>query len=112
MLFLVRVCTNFCFQVWPESKVIFPDFFKTSVHDLWKRLIVKHHKQISFDALWIVSLIILTRLMVKLTQGAFLSSHILNPAFQAGLLRKKKKPGPSCSKLTTSLVNVSLKFQT
>ena len=37
--------------------MVFPDFFKTSVQDLWQRLIVKHHKQITFDALWIVSLL-------------------------------------------------------
>ena len=50
------LCFFFCFffQVWPVGKVVFPDFFKDSVHELWKRLIVKHHKTLPFDALWIV----------------------------------------------------------
>ena len=43
-------------------------------------------------------------------------NELLTPARRHSSFPKQKsgykKPGPSCSKLTTSLVNVSLKFQT
>ncbi|XP_076463033.1 putative maltase-glucoamylase 2 [Babylonia areolata] len=39
--------------VWPKGKVVFPDFFKSEARKVWKDLIVKHHKNLTFDGLWI-----------------------------------------------------------
>ncbi|XP_052774040.1 sucrase-isomaltase, intestinal-like isoform X2 [Mya arenaria] len=40
--------------VWPNGKVVFPDFFKNSTHQMWEELIVKHHNtKLTFDGLWI-----------------------------------------------------------
>lgn len=40
-------------KVWPEGKVIFPDFFKNATERVWEELIRSHHSNISFDGLWI-----------------------------------------------------------
>ncbi|GFQ82400.1 lysosomal alpha-glucosidase [Trichonephila clavata] len=42
-------------KVWPESEVAFPDFFKESTRTWWKDTIMKYHKKLPFDGLWIVS---------------------------------------------------------
>ena len=42
-------------QVWPQGKVVFPDYFKNATQQVWKELIVKHRKKLVFDAIWIVS---------------------------------------------------------
>ncbi|XP_076463036.1 putative maltase-glucoamylase 2 [Babylonia areolata] len=39
--------------VWPKGKVVFPDYFKEETRKVWKDLIVKHHKNLTFDGLWI-----------------------------------------------------------
>nr|XP_022314501.1 maltase-glucoamylase, intestinal-like [Crassostrea virginica] len=39
--------------VWPEGKVIFPDFFKNSTNDVWEDLIRTHYTNLTFDGLWI-----------------------------------------------------------
>ncbi|KAK3096704.1 hypothetical protein FSP39_002561 [Pinctada imbricata] len=39
--------------VWPQGKVVFPDFFLNGTNEVWKSLIKNHHKNISFDGLWI-----------------------------------------------------------
>lgn len=39
--------------VWPNGKVVFPDFFKTKTQDVWKSLIANHSLKIPFDGLWI-----------------------------------------------------------
>ena len=44
--------------------------------------------------------------------GSVLLSHSGNVVTRIGLLTHTCSPGPGCSKLMTSLVNVSLKFQT
>ena len=43
---------------------MFPDFFKNSTHEMWKELIVEHHKTLPFDGLWIVS-VTFTRLQFR-----------------------------------------------
>ncbi|KAK7100862.1 hypothetical protein V1264_023730 [Littorina saxatilis] len=40
--------------VWPKGKVVFPDYFKSVTHQVWKDLIVKHHQnKTRFDGIWI-----------------------------------------------------------
>ncbi|XP_012944618.1 maltase-glucoamylase, intestinal [Aplysia californica] len=39
--------------VWPQGPVVFPDFLKKEVNDIWAELIVDHSKQLTFDGLWI-----------------------------------------------------------
>ncbi|XP_041359340.1 maltase-glucoamylase, intestinal-like [Gigantopelta aegis] len=39
--------------VWPNGKVVFPDFFKNSTRQVWQDLIVKQHSTLVFDGLWI-----------------------------------------------------------
>lgn len=39
--------------VWPNDKVVFPDFFKSQTAAVWKNLTVTHHNEIPFDGLWI-----------------------------------------------------------
>ncbi|KAJ8305351.1 hypothetical protein KUTeg_015896 [Tegillarca granosa] len=39
--------------VWPNGKVVFPDFFKNETKELWKKLIVKHRKELIVDGMWI-----------------------------------------------------------
>ncbi|XP_063403845.1 maltase-glucoamylase-like [Mytilus trossulus] len=45
--------TNMLGYVWPKGKVVFPDFLNNKTHEYWKQLIINHHKNISFDGLWI-----------------------------------------------------------
>ncbi len=46
-------------QVWPQGKVVFPDFFLNATQELWSELIVNHYNNetdgVTFDGLWIVS---------------------------------------------------------
>ena len=46
---------HFSFKVWPKGKVVFPDFLKNETCEWWKEEIIDHHKVLSFDGLWIVS---------------------------------------------------------
>ncbi|ESP05177.1 hypothetical protein LOTGIDRAFT_102400, partial [Lottia gigantea] len=39
--------------VWPQGKVVFPDYFKTETSKLWKKWIKDYHKKLVFDGLWI-----------------------------------------------------------
>ncbi|XP_064624521.1 maltase-glucoamylase-like [Lineus longissimus] len=39
--------------VWPQGKVVFPDYLKENTSIYWKELIVEHRKNLSFDGLWI-----------------------------------------------------------
>ncbi|XP_061182189.1 maltase-glucoamylase-like [Saccostrea echinata] len=39
--------------VWPEGKVIFPDFFKNETQRVWEELVKNHHNNLTFDGLWI-----------------------------------------------------------
>ncbi|XP_070183432.1 maltase-glucoamylase-like [Littorina saxatilis] len=40
-------------KVWPDPKVVFPDFFKNVTRQTWKDLIVSHRSKLVFDGLWI-----------------------------------------------------------
>nr|KAG5714023.1 hypothetical protein BaRGS_020351 [Batillaria attramentaria] len=40
-------------NVWPDPKVVFPDFFKNVSREAWKELIIKFRSQLIFDGLWI-----------------------------------------------------------
>ncbi|OWF38082.1 sucrase-isomaltase, intestinal-like [Mizuhopecten yessoensis] len=45
--------TDMLGYVWPQGKVVFPDFLNPATRDYWRDLIVNHHKNLSFDGLWI-----------------------------------------------------------
>ena len=42
-------------KVWPNGPAAFPDFFKNATVSWWKEQIKNLHKDLKFDALWIVS---------------------------------------------------------
>lgn len=44
---------NILGYVWPYGKATFPDYFYPPAKDWWKKQILKYHRQIPFDALWI-----------------------------------------------------------
>ncbi|XP_013421015.1 sucrase-isomaltase, intestinal [Lingula anatina] len=44
---------NMLGYVWPRGKVVFPDFLNPNSSAYWQKLIVDHHKNVSFDGLWI-----------------------------------------------------------
>ncbi|CAF3950314.1 unnamed protein product, partial [Rotaria sp. Silwood2] len=44
---------NMLGYVWPYGKTVFPDYFYPPTKDWWKNQIIKYHKKIKFDALWI-----------------------------------------------------------
>uniref|UniRef100_A0A0B7B0J4 Glycoside hydrolase family 31 TIM barrel domain-containing protein n=1 Tax=Arion vulgaris TaxID=1028688 RepID=A0A0B7B0J4_9EUPU len=39
--------------VWPQGKTVFADFMKTTVKQVWKKLIVDYRNNLTFDGLWI-----------------------------------------------------------
>ncbi|CAL1536418.1 unnamed protein product [Lymnaea stagnalis] len=39
--------------VWPQGKTVFPDFFKNTTKDVWKKLIVEYRNNLTFDGIWI-----------------------------------------------------------
>ena len=39
--------------VWPQGKVVFPDFFKNSTAEVWATLIADYRNVLKFDGLWI-----------------------------------------------------------
>lgn len=45
--------TDMLGYVWPQGKAVFPDFLNPVTRDYWRDLIVDHHKNITFDGLWI-----------------------------------------------------------
>lgn len=42
------------FQVWPDNKTAFPDFFRQSTWNQWGYWIEVQSREIDFDGLWIV----------------------------------------------------------
>lgn len=54
VLLPLNVAVGVMHQVWPEWKVVFPDFFHANASRVWTELIVNHHQELVFDGLWIV----------------------------------------------------------
>ncbi|CAF1394494.1 unnamed protein product [Rotaria sordida] len=44
---------NMVGYVWPIGKTVFPDYFYPPAKEWWKNQILKYHKQLKFDGLWI-----------------------------------------------------------
>ncbi|CAF3736759.1 unnamed protein product [Rotaria sordida] len=44
---------NMLGYVWPYGKTVFPDYLYPPAKDWWKTQIIKYHKKIKFDGLWI-----------------------------------------------------------
>ena len=55
-MYTVVVTSRLLMQVWPQWKVVFPDFLHADMEALWTKWLTDFRRdEVPFDALWLVS---------------------------------------------------------